>query len=300
MKCRLCQKDKKLRESHVIPAFVYRWIKETSATGYLRFIENINLRAQDGVKIKLLCDDCEGILSVFETKFSREVFYPYVNKELNEDGIAQGNIKSFQYNDWLLKFIISLQWRISVLEKNLSENYLQYHKKDMENYLENWRLFLLGERKDTDICETHLIFLQNLTAAEGVFPTTMSDKVVYYLLRATDGTIITTKRKLGVFSKIGPIAFYTFIKPSSLKKTSDTKIHLKGAIKTGQNLFNSDMVNFLFINRPNQFMKLLKFSEKQQKVIEEAYLKKPEKAFKSMTAKALESDMILSQRKNKS
>ena len=136
MKCRLCQQDKTLRESHIIPAFVYRWIKETSATGYLRFIKNVNLRVQDGVKEKLLCDDCEEILNFFETKFSREIFYPYVNKELNKEGVAQGNIKSFQYSDWLLKFIISLNWRISVIDNTLSKNYLDNHKKDMENYLE--------------------------------------------------------------------------------------------------------------------------------------------------------------------
>lgn len=300
MKCRLCQQDKNLRESHIIPAFVYRWIKETSATGYLRFVKNVNLRAQDGVKVKLLCDDCEGILNVFETKFSREIFYPYVNKVLNEEGVAQGNIKSFQYSDWLLKFIISLQWRVSVLENNLSKNYLDYHKKDMESYLEKWRLFLLGERKDTDICETHLIFLQNLAASEGVFPESMNDRVVYYLLRATDGTIITTNKKLGVFSKIGPIAFYTFIKPAALKRTTDTKIHLRGMIKIGQNISNPDIVDFLFINRPNQTMGLLKFSEKQQQVISESFLKDPKKSFNSMTAKAFESDQILKHRKTKS
>ena len=170
----------------------------------------------------------------------------------------------------------------------------------MESYLDKWRLFLLGERKDTDICETHLIFLQNLAAAEGAFPDSMNDRVVYYLLRATDGTIITTNKKLGVFSKIGPIAFYTFIKPAALKKTTDTKIHLRGMIKIGQNISNPDIVDFLFINRPNQTMGLLKFSEKQQKVISESFLKDPEKSFNSMTAKAFESDQILTQRKTKS
>ena len=116
MKCRLCQQDKNLRESHIIPAFVYRWIKETSATGFLRFVKNVNLRVQDGVKVKLLCDDCEGILNVFETKFSHEIFYPYVNKELNEEGVAKGNIKSIKYKT--MPNIIGL--------RELRENVSQY------------------------------------------------------------------------------------------------------------------------------------------------------------------------------
>ena len=34
---RLCGETKELQESHILPGFVYRWLKETSATGYLRF-----------------------------------------------------------------------------------------------------------------------------------------------------------------------------------------------------------------------------------------------------------------------
>ncbi|MCD4692532.1 MAG: hypothetical protein K8R79_06445 [Calditrichales bacterium] len=296
----MCQKDRKLRESHIIPAFVFRWIKETSATGYLRFLENINLRVQDGIKKELLCDECEGLLNVFETKFSNEIFYPYVNKELNQEGVAQGKIKSFQYSDWLLKFIISIQWRISVLDNTTSKNYLEYHHKDMQSFLEKWRLFLLGDNKDTGICETHLVFLQNLASADGDFPTNMNDRVVFYILRATDGTIIFTKKKLGVFSKIGPIAFYTFIKPTSLKKATDTKIHLNGIVKTGQKISNPDIVNFLFINRPNDIFNKMEFSEKQKKVIEESYKNDLEKSFNSLTMRAFESDQILKIKKSKS
>jgi hypothetical protein len=43
-KCALCHNVKELKDSHIIPAFVYRWIKETSATGYLTFSENIDRR----------------------------------------------------------------------------------------------------------------------------------------------------------------------------------------------------------------------------------------------------------------
>jgi hypothetical protein len=33
-----------LQESHILPGFVFRWMKETSATGYLRFGQQPNLR----------------------------------------------------------------------------------------------------------------------------------------------------------------------------------------------------------------------------------------------------------------
>ena len=95
-KCALCHNVKELKDSHIIPAFVYRWIKETSATGYLRFSENINRRYQDGRKIKLLCLDCEERFNKYETSFSNNIFYPYANKELNNVGIAQGKIKTIE------------------------------------------------------------------------------------------------------------------------------------------------------------------------------------------------------------
>jgi hypothetical protein len=40
--CALCQDETNLKESHLIPKFVGKWLKRTSATGYLRDIDNIN------------------------------------------------------------------------------------------------------------------------------------------------------------------------------------------------------------------------------------------------------------------
>ena len=142
-----------------------------------------------------------------------------------------------------------------------------------------------------------LIFLQNLAAADGKFPKNLSDKIVFYLLRATDGTIIFTKKKLGVFSKIGPIAFYTFIKPPSLKNVNDTKIHLRGNIKTAQKISHPDIVNFLFIKRPNEIFSKMKYSDRQKKVIEKSYNQNFEKSLNSLTVKAFESDEFLKNKK---
>ena len=52
--CALCLKEKTLCDSHIIPSFVYKWLKDTSATGYLRNGNSPNLRQQDGLKIKII------------------------------------------------------------------------------------------------------------------------------------------------------------------------------------------------------------------------------------------------------
>jgi len=48
--CRLCSRARELQLSHIVPAFVYRWLKDLSGTGFLRFGKNPNRREQDGLK----------------------------------------------------------------------------------------------------------------------------------------------------------------------------------------------------------------------------------------------------------
>jgi len=299
-KCALCRNTKELVGSHIIPAFVYRWIKETSATGYLRFSKNINQRYQDGTKIKLLCLDCEKRFNTYETLFSNNIFYPYVNEELNLEGIAQGKVKSIKYTDWLLRFVISLQWRISVTSKitsadNIAEDFIELR----DEITERWRRYLLNEVESTGECETHIYFLQNLVAGSGHLPSTINDRVNFYLLRSTDGTLVYSHKKLGLFSKIGPIAFFTTLKPKKLVDSEDTRIKLKGVIKTAQRLHNSTIVDFIFITRPNEVMSNVKYSEKQNKKVKETLMNNLDKASTSMTFNVIESDFVIKELKKR-
>ena len=60
--CPLCRSRGPLRESHIIPGFVFDWLLESSATGHMRDGRAPNLRIQDGFKQRLLCDSCEALL----------------------------------------------------------------------------------------------------------------------------------------------------------------------------------------------------------------------------------------------
>ncbi len=109
--CKLCNKKAELRNSHLTPKFVISWLKKTSVTGYLRQAINPNLRKEDMNKKYLFCNDCEQLLGKYESQFAKKIFFPFVEKELNEWGSQTGNIPTFNYEEWLLKFIISLQFR---------------------------------------------------------------------------------------------------------------------------------------------------------------------------------------------
>ena len=65
--CRLCYCDAELQESHVIPAFVFRWLRETGPTPHMRISDEPNRRVQDGLKYPWLCRDCEQMLGGWQS-----------------------------------------------------------------------------------------------------------------------------------------------------------------------------------------------------------------------------------------
>lgn len=155
--CALCNSDKPLKESHIIPSFVYSRIKHNSPTGYLRGgIANPNIRRQDGDRQKLLCGECEQRFSKAERKFAEEIFEPY-----HETGQT-----SFVYEEWLSYFICSVNWRTLHLDN------IQFHSKntwkknvlstlcDAEKILAN---FLLGHRSDISDIENHILPMFHIT-----------------------------------------------------------------------------------------------------------------------------------------
>jgi hypothetical protein len=161
-----------------------------------------------------------------------------------------------------------------------------------------WRDFLLKRRYDTGENQTHLFFLQNLAAGKGSLPTKISDRVNYYLLRTVDFTpTYTESGDLGIYSKIGPIAFFTSLKPPSLKNTPDSRIGMRGKLYTVQRILNTSICNFIFINRPNDALAKMEISEKQQEIMERSYNKDIERSKNSMTIRAFEADIILRQLK---
>lgn len=128
--CFLCRKKRKLMVSHITPKFVTNWIKKTSITKGLRRTDNINQRLEDGVKIRLLCDECEAKFSKYESNFAEKIFYPCMKGD-----------KSFKIDEKINKFVSSISWRILVSlvkkeelgEKELNE-YLRIEKK-LRDYL---------------------------------------------------------------------------------------------------------------------------------------------------------------------
>lgn len=76
--CKLCKIEKELQDSHVIPKFLYRYMRKhqdkTKSLNGLLVLDGKNNKVdvtQRQWKKKLFCKECESLLSKNETKFSR-------------------------------------------------------------------------------------------------------------------------------------------------------------------------------------------------------------------------------------
>ncbi|WP_347990050.1 hypothetical protein [Methylomonas sp. AM2-LC] len=77
-KCKLCKETKELKDSHVIPKLIYRYMrKHQDTTNNLNGLLTLDSKkkqidvTQRQWQDKLFCEDCELLLSKNETKFAR-------------------------------------------------------------------------------------------------------------------------------------------------------------------------------------------------------------------------------------
>lgn len=136
--CKLCYKKSNLVISHVVPRSITKWLKNTAATPFLRGGKNPEMRVQDGLKLPLLCQECEQRLSPYEQYFMERIFLPINSAQLPYQGPD-----SFTYDYRLFYFLVSVWWRTiqwSLTDKELRES--KYWKTILECE-EELRSFLL-------------------------------------------------------------------------------------------------------------------------------------------------------------
>jgi len=263
--CALCKYDKPLMGSHVIPQFVYDRIKANSPTGYLRGgISDVNLRKQDGDKLKLLCGDCEQRFSKAEKTFSEEVFRPY-----HESGTL-----CFEYGPWLSYFICSVNWRTLHLDN------IGFHKKkewldeillvldEAERVLSD---YLLGNRSDIGSIENHICPMFEITGSDSPL------KEPNFLFRASvfDYTwFVPADDAFYVCANLAGVLIFTIIRKGVNDIWDNTLVSLNGgSIKQPQRINSPlicNMVQLLDQSSQNSI------SQKQKDKIIESLKKNPE------------------------
>jgi len=229
--CKLCGRDADLRLSHIFPRFAVKWLKKTSATGYVRNVTSTR-RQQETKREYLLCGDCEERLSRDEKTFCEVVFLPY-----HECGQ-----QAFEYGPWLRRFLAGLHWKVLVTRnpKDWPENAEQiYTAVEVE-----LREFLLEQSPAPGRAEFHIFFADVLEDADPPLPA----KTNWYLARAFDAT--PTYSESGVvccYAKLLKLLTWMFLTPRNLNKENwqGTLVLEQGRLQTPQTIHTAGMGPFL-------------------------------------------------------
>jgi 5-methylcytosine-specific restriction endonuclease McrA len=267
--CALCGSKKKLKLSHIIPRFVVKWLKDTSASGFLRTGDPGD-RIQDAFKINLLCEDCEGLFSVWENYFAEHLFY------LFQEGSTE-----LLYDGRLIRFVVSIAWRL--LRVHLYELIDDATGKGYaEAALEVWKDYLLGVRGDPGPYENHIFFLDRLDTLSVGLP----EKFLWYTLRSIDSAIIVSAdTQIFTFAKLLGVLLVSSINPPQFKGWKVTKIEEKGKIELPQEITHTDILQFL-VDRSGVITHI-SLSETEQNKIAATMRKRREKILGSRTLQTL-------------
>lgn len=278
--CKLCGKLAELKESHLVPAFVYRWMRSTSGTGHLRFGQTPNQRVQDGIKTPLLCEDCEGRLSVWEKKFAEQIFHPAREKN---DG-------TLSYGPWFAKFAASVSWRVLLAfteRKHLT--YLPDNVASKANdALQEWRAFILDEVENPGLFPLSFIPLGMLSS---VPPPGTSPNINQYLMRATAIDLVHAKGQSFVFTKMCHCIVLGFIERPVRTQWEGTRINIKRGTVSQRMRVPKPFMDYL--NTQAKKVHGYKFSQRQKEVISESYWKNMERSATSETFKAVNQDFLM-------
>lgn len=254
--CGLCRQERPLLESHLIPKFVFKWLKETGSA-YMRNPSNPNVRLQDGIKERLLCLECEQKISLTEKWFAENIFYNFL----------AGTNFVFPYNEELGKFVVSILWRIAVVsEHSFSSAVLQQH---LATASEEWRKYLDEKIHPTTYNEFHFLLLPD--GWGGYQP---HKYVSRYFNRDVDGHIIELEGECWVYVKFARFMFFGRI-AGEIPSFRNTEVHLgHGSTLLGQYIDRSEITEYL-LRRSEAIYKYARsaISKNQQNVIHD-YLRR--------------------------
>lgn len=285
--CALCQKKSKLSESHIVPGFVFDWMKKTSGTGHIRRSERPNLRVQDGCKISLLCEECENLFGVWEKHFAEEIFLPlYKNPK-----------SKVSYGSWLEKFSVSVSWRIGTFFKDIGRfsHFSQELLNVTDQCLRTWKEFLLDFRPDPGRFEQHLLPLGAIAdTTDRDLPVNMSR----YLLRGVDMTVAheKTKERAFIYAKMCHILLIGFVEMPYAERWKGSKLNSNGGSVGGQTHYQlpASFWEFVKDRARNASRAYANMSKRQKDKIAEDYHKKDlDEIIKSESFRALHEDVLL-------
>lgn len=278
--CRLCEKQATLRLSHIIPAFVFRWLRETSGTGHIRFAHDPNVRVQDGIKRYWLCDSCEGRLNSSETDFANKLFYPYLNNSGSR----------IRYSEWLMHLCTSLSWR--VLKFYLEDDRLgDWDAQTLVRLSEAdvaWRRVLMGAEPHAGRFEQHILPLDRISATSG----RLVPNINRYLMRAVHMDICRGSESIFTYTKLGRFIVLGFVHEPRREQWRGTKVNAnQGWIEAKQYVLPKAFGDYLNEKAQSMNKRLAGMSDRQHTKVEETFRKNIDRYVESDAFQAMNADV---------
>ena len=281
--CPLCGQSSDLQSSHIIPHFVFQWLRDSSATGHIRFSEAPNVRVQDGLKPRMLCGDCEQKFATWEKNFAEKCFVPILN----------GTADRIRYRSWMLKFATSVSWRVLQVF-NATGRLADFppHLVSFANAaLHEWGEFLLDRRPHPGRHEQHLLLV------DAIESTTVADtpaNINRYLLRAIDMDVACTSSSVITYAKMGRFVLFGFIEMPHPRRWKGTKLNANEGVFGVMNIELPDDVGTFIMGRAQSTAAMYAgISDRQRDHIGETYRRDLQRAADSESLRAMHHDVLL-------
>ncbi len=206
--CKLCQETNcDLVDSHIIPDFVIRWLRDISTTKHLRTTNVPNRRTERGLTRNWLCSDCDNkkFGDSLEDPFAKEIFYPTLNSE---------EFSPLTYDSSLLRFCVSVLWRVLLIgiedaerkNKQTGDKPPLAFIADLQDQADFWREFLVDENAEWKGQNVYLLRL----GCEGLRPEDIGPRMnVYSKLSIDMSTHFDPFGEPIVYAKMGPFIICT-------------------------------------------------------------------------------------------
>lgn len=278
--CRLCGTSSELQCSHIIPSFIFNWLKSTSATGHIRYGEEINKRVQDGLKAYWLCSECEQMIGRFENYYATSIFRPIMNGE-----------HTVCYDHNLLKFAVSLSWRVlsHFYENNLLNHFNVNQLNRAEDALIKWQEILRNKTNNPKTFEQHHY---NFSGSILGLNDQIHTNIHRYLQRSIEIDVLTYDEISLVYTKLPCILIIGYISLNCSGRFRCSRVCTKsGKLAPSKYNFPKELCEAICDKAKASKNLLNSISETQKNKINKSYLENIQKVVDSETIKSFNRDM---------
>jgi hypothetical protein len=280
-RCRLCGAPDKLLLSHILPAFVFRWFRESSGTGHIRSTAEPNLRVQDGIKRHWLCAGCEELFSRSETRFATDLFHPYLTR----------SGERFAYREWLLHFCASVSWRVLrlAMEDGALAGWSAVEQERVAQAELAWREYLLRKRPHPGAHRQILLPMDEIASStrQGLAP-----NFNRYIMRGINMDICRGTESIFTYSKLGRFIIIGWVHEPNPGQWKGAQVNAnRGAIEPRQYVLPIGMLDYLDGQARKSAAALDSVSDRQREKIAQSFSENKERFAGSDMFAAMQADV---------